>query len=243
MKENNIKKTIKKIIPIIVFTSLMVALTLILWPEIRKLSSEEGRAAFKSFIDSLGIWGVGIGTGLVLIQTLVAFIPGEPVELMMGIAFGPWLGTAVCLVGNLIGAILIYCFVKAVGKPYVKKILGNNDFKKLKFLEDERRIELFALILFIIPGTPKDALLYVFPFSSIKKLPYFLISTVARIPSVITSTILGDSVFEGEFLTAAIVFAVTLVLSFTGIILGNVILKRKENKGESDGNSEDESTW
>ena len=65
-----------------------------------------------------------------------------------------------------------------------------------------------SAILFFIPGTPKDALTYIAPLAPMGTLKYLLITTLARIPSVVTSTVLGDRVAEGDYTAAIIVFAV-----------------------------------
>ena len=234
------KELIKKLIPIIIIVAIALALTLIFLPEIKKLLSEEGREEFKDFIDSLGAFGWLIGLLIVLLQIFVAFIPGEPVELFMGYAFGSWLGTAICLLGSLIATVVIYYLVKMLGQPYVRKITGKEAILKYKFLKDEKKIELAVVILFIIPGTPKDLLLYVFPFTKIKKGSYFVLSTFARIPSVVTSTFLGGSIAKGNYLAAIILFAATALVSVIGIILGNRIINKRseslshlpENKNE-----------
>ena len=41
----------------------------------------------------------------------------------------------------------------------------------------------FLFLLFFIPGTPKDVLIYLGPFLPVRPHAFFLISTLARIPS------------------------------------------------------------
>ena len=55
------------------------------------------------------------------------------------------------------------------------------------------------LILFLIPGTPKDLLVYVAGLLPIKPIKFILISTFARFPSVITSTLAGDRLAIGDW--------------------------------------------
>ena len=55
------------------------------------------------------------------------------------------------------------------------------DLKKYKFLQDPMKIEMTVFILFFIPGTPKDALIYLAPLIPISPIKFFLIATFARI--------------------------------------------------------------
>lgn len=234
MEENkekiNVKELIKSLLPILVLLCVAIVLTVIFLPEIRALGTDEGRESFKSFIDGLGVFGWLFGLLIVLLQIFIAFIPGEPVELIMGYTFGSWLGTFICLLGSFIGAAVIYVAVKKLGMPFIKRALGNDDLTRYKFLSNERQIELVTLLLFLIPGTPKDVLLYLIPLTPINPIKYLLIVTFARIPSIVSSTFLGDSVANGDYLVAIIVFLITAVISILGLVLGNKYIERKNQK-------------
>ena len=67
-----------------------------------------------------------------------------------------------------------------------------------KFFRDSKNVELVMTILFIIPGTPKDLLVYLGGLLPIKPLRFILISTFARFPSVISSTLMGSSILKGN---------------------------------------------
>ena len=97
-------------------------------------------------------------------------------------------------------------------------------------MQNQKRVELTVFLLFFIPGVPKDVLVYMAPFLPIKPVRFFVIATIARIPSVITSTVLGDQLIEGNIISSIIVFAVTAVVSIAGILFHNFYIKKKEAK-------------
>ena len=219
--DKNVNNTLKNLLPVAIFVVVLVALTFAFLPQIKELATPEGREKFKIFIDSLGFGGWLVTLAIQILQILVAFIPGEPVELVLGYVWGPWLGTFTCLLGIFIGTATIYIFVKKFGSKFVSRAVGDKDLTRYKFLSTKSRAELTVFILFFIPGTPKDALTYIAPIAPIPTASYLLITTLARIPSVVTSTLLGDSIAEGNYLMAIIVFAVTAVISILGIVLEN----------------------
>lgn len=227
-KKLNIKELLKNSLPIIIFILLLLALTLIFLPEIKKLGTEEGREAFGQWIDGLGFGGWLVSLGIQLLQIFVAFIPGEPVELLLGYLWGPWLGMLTCLIGIFIGTLTIFLLVRRFGMPFVKKIVDTDDLTKYKFLANKNKLELTVFVLFFIPGTPKDALTYIAPIAPISPIKYLLIATFARIPSIITSTILGDSIAEGDYILAVAVFVITAIISVLGIIFGNKFIEKKQ---------------
>jgi uncharacterized membrane protein YdjX (TVP38/TMEM64 family) len=226
------KHIFKSSLPIIIFVLLLAALTLIFWPYVKELGTDKGRAEFKAWVDGLGFGGWLVSLGIQLLQIFIAFIPGEPVELMLGYVWGPWLGTLTCLIGIFIGTLTIFLLVRKLGMRFVKRVVGTDDLAKYKFLSDPGRVEITVFILFFIPGTPKDALTYIAPIAPISPIKYLLIATFARIPSIITSTIMGGSLAEGEYIVAIIVFAVTALISLGGIIFGNKYIKYRQRKNE-----------
>lgn len=228
-KRSRTKEIIKNAIPIAIFFALMAMLTFIFWPYIKELATDEGRAAFKEWVDGLGFWGWLVTLGIQLLQIFVAFIPGEPVELMLGYVWGPWLGMLTCLIGIFIGTLTIFLLVRKLGIKFVRGVVGTDDLRKYKFLSNQNRVDITVFVLFFIPGTPKDTLTYIAPLAPIGAVKYLLISTLARIPSIITSTLLGDSIAEGKYLMAIIVFVVTAVISVLGIIFGNRFVQNRQN--------------
>ena len=229
----NVNQTLKNLFPIIVFVVVIFVLTLIFLPEIKRLATDDGREAFKEWVDGLGFWGWLAALGIQLLQIFVAFIPGEPVELLLGYVFGSWLGTATCLLGIFIGTLVIFLLVRRLGMPFVTRAVGTDDLTKYKFLSSPKKVELTVFVLFFIPGTPKDALTYIAPIAPITPVKYLSITTFARIPSVITSTLLGDSIAEGNYTLAIIVFVITALISLVGIFFGNKFVEKKSEDGKT----------
>ena len=81
----------------------------------------EDPAAFQEMVDSYGFAGRLIFVGMVVLQVLVAFIPGEPIELAAGYAFGFWEGTILTLLGFLIGSWLVFLLVQKFAERYASR--------------------------------------------------------------------------------------------------------------------------
>ena len=231
---NNKKELIKKSVPLIIFLLMLILATVFLLPQVSTLATEEGREKFKAYIDGIGVFGWFVTLGIQLLQIFIAFIPGEPIELMLGFVWGPWIGLLTCLLGILIGTAVIFLLVRKLGRPFVRKVVGDKDLSTYKFLSDPRKLDLTVFILFFIPGTPKDALTYITALSPINPVRYLIIATVARIPSIITSTLLGDSLAEGNYVMAIIFFAVTAIVSVAGIIFGGKFVGNKRKNHETE---------
>ena len=176
---------------------------------------------FKEWIDSYGIIGRIIYVLVVTLQVIVAVIPGEPFEIAGGYCFGLLEGTLLCLAGITLGSIIIFMFVRKFGHYFVEIFIKKETLEKLSFLKNPRKLNALTFIIFAVPGTPKDLLTYTVGLTDMDIKTWAIISFIARIPSVITSTYAGASLGEKDYTRTIIIFTVTLLISFIGILIYN----------------------
>lgn len=229
MKKTNKAKIIKLIALILVIAILTIA-TIYMIPIMKEIKTPEGQAQFKEKITNSGITGVLILFGLELAQVVLAILPGEPIEILAGICFGPIWGTIFLMVSVFIVTCLIYFLVKKFGRDFIYEFFPKEKVDKLensKLLRDEKKIELVMIILFLIPGTPKDLLVYIGALLPMKSSRFIAISTLLRFPSIISSTILGDNILAGKWKVGVLAYAITFLITFIVIFIVNKIDKNK----------------
>ena len=149
---------------------------------------------------------------LIAAQIFLAFLPGEPLELAAG-SIG---GTLLCLVGSLLGTALVYLLVQRYGKRLVSVFFKQEQLNEFNGVLKKRNSMLWIFLLFLIPGTPKDIMTYVVSLSNVALGKWLLLTTVGRIPSIVTSTFLSGSLKEGNFIMAAGVAIFTILLVIAG---------------------------
>lgn len=181
---------------------------------------------FRIWIQAQGVWGYLTYIGIMMLQVVVAFVPGEMIEVGAGYAFGAIGGMLVCLAGAAAGSAVIFAFTKRFGIKMVEAFIPKKKMESMKFIQCSKRLNLLTFVVFFIPGTPKDLLTYFMGVTSMKTSTFLLLSTVARIPSVITSTIVGNAIGMKDYVFALIVFGVTGLISLIGILIYNQISKR-----------------
>lgn len=239
-RNNKNKKTIIKIIMIVLFLAAMVIMTVQFLPLIKNITDEAGREAYIKQIHDGGFLGWLAVVGLQALQILVALIPGEPIEVFAGVAYGTWGGLATCLVGCFIGTTVVFYLVRLLGYSFVEAIVEKKDLKKFSFLKNEKKLEQLTFAIFLIPATPKDVFTYLAGLTNIKPIKFILIATFARIPSIITSTIAGSALGDGQWITFGIVYGITAIMVAAGLIINNRMMKRRENKQTEEKISENE---
>lgn len=173
-----------------------------------------------AFVSRLAMLGINI------VQVLLAFLPGEPVELASGYAFGFWEGTALCLVASGLATSAIYWATRRWGWKLVGLFFDRSLFDRFSWLKSAKRLELIMLIVFLIPGTPKDFLTYFAGLTNMRFLPVVLIATFGRIPSIVTSTIAASAVGSGNWPLVAC----TLVASAFLLAVGGLMYRRLRSR-------------
>ena len=186
---------------------------------------------FRAWVDSSGFISRVIFVGMVVFQLIIALIPGEPLEMGAGYAFGAVEGTILCIIGCVIGSALVFLFVRRFGVKLVEVFFPREKIRSLRFLQDSRRLDLLTFIVFFIPGTPKDLLSYFIGLTDMKLGTWLCITAVARIPSIVTSTVTGDALGLKDYQFALIAFGVTLALSLAGILVYRRLSARRHPNG------------
>ena len=183
---------------------------------------------FQAWVDRSGIWGRLMLVGMVYLQVIVALIPGEPLELAAGYAFGMVEGTLLSMAGIVLGSAVIFLLVQRFGSKLVEVFFSEKDLKRLSFLKNPKKTKVLAFILMMIPGTPKDMLSYFAGLTPLTLKEWLGIVVIARSPSLVTSTISGGAAGEQNYILAAASLAVTLMLSGIGVVYYRKICKDQE---------------
>ena len=224
MKKKLSQKTFAWIVIGLVVAAVAAVCVLVGIPMVRFVSEPE---QFRVWVDGHGIWGRVVFTAMVFFQVVVALIPGEPFEIVAGYAFGAVEGTILCMLGATLGSICVFLLVRKYGKRVVGLFFKEEQLEKLTFLKSSAKRELLFMIIFIIPGTPKDLLCYFAGMTDMPFTAWLLICSLGRFPSLITSTIGGDALGTQSYLSAAVVFGVTLLISGLGILVYNKFCQKK----------------
>lgn len=195
-----------------VFIAIAVALTVLLMPVFTKLAEPDAQARFEAWVGSLGPAGVLVMLGIQVLQIVVAVIPGEVVQVMAGVMYGTWGGLALCLSGSFVASALVFAMVRRLGRDFVIRLFGEDKLDRFSFLNDSSKLETLVFILFLIPGMPKDLLTYLVPLMPIGLGKFMLLSTIARIPGMVASTLVGSSITDANWPLIIGVFAVVIVV-------------------------------
>lgn len=142
-------------------------------------------------------------------------------------------GTLFITISVFITTTIIVLLVKKYGKDFIYNFFDKKRIDKIensKLFKNTKTIEILVCILFFIPGTPKDLIVYLGGLLPIKPIRFILISTFVRFPSVISSTLAGANISVGKWEISAIVYLVTFIITGIVIFIINKFDKKKITK-------------
>lgn len=220
-------KRIAVIVGLLAFTAGFAALCVRLGPE--ALAFVADAPAFRAWVNDAGVMSRIAFVAANMAQVVFAFLPGEPLELAAGYAFGAVEGTLLCLVASALGTAVVMMLVRTFGVRMVALFFPPEKISSLRWLRDSRRFELMLFLVFLIPGTPKDLLTYVAGLGKSSVGRIVAITTVGRIPSIVSSTLAAGAFGDGNYAGAAIVAVLTLVLVGIGLIAYRALAAREQS--------------
>lgn len=175
-----------------------------------------------SFLEEYKTGSIYVYIGLQIIQLVLAFIPGQFVQFAGGYAYSFWPGYLLSLIGTIIGTSIAFGLAAFLGRDAIHVIFGEKSIGKFVNHLNSKRAFLIILVLFIIPGFPKDLITYAAGVSKIRLKPFLLLSIVGRTPAMMATIMMGSMMRKGSYL-GVVILATAAVLLFA-----ICIIKRKE---------------
>ena len=212
--------TTKKILAIVLFgfaLLLFVTLSIVVGKPMVTFASQP--EIFRKFMEEKGILGILLFIGMLIVQVVVALIPGGPFEVAAGYAFGVVKGTIICSLGITIGSMIVFALVRKFGRSFIELFFSKEKIDSVKvFNSNDKSIMLFFLLM-LIPGAPKDLLSYLAGLSTMRVDTWFLITLVGRLPFILLSVMSGSALNDKKYVVFGIVMMVIIALYTAGIIL------------------------
>lgn len=148
------------------------------------------RETFQNFINSFGHWGPIAIIGSVVLEVIVAPIPGYIPAITAGFIFGPILGSIYTYIGNVIGTMIVFFVARKCGKKIIERFIKKDRLEKYE--KTITRHENYLLVFYFFPIVPIDIISAAFGLSKIHFKKFFFVSSIGFVLYSIVSTNFGD---------------------------------------------------
>lgn len=207
---------------IILIAGLLIFFSIKYASEITRLVSNPKK--FRDFILSYGQLSSLVFILFQVIQVVIAFIPGEVVQIAGGYIYGTLLGTLYSLIGITVGCVIVFFTVRLLGFHLVKQLVSENKLQKFYDLINKPGSEFVIFLLFFLPGLPKDVLVYICGLTPVKPLQFFIIIIAARLPAMVGASFIGANIQRENYYAAITITVISCVLFVIGFLFKDKII-------------------
>ncbi|MEK4519055.1 VTT domain-containing protein [Paenibacillus sp. FSL H8-0122] len=181
---------------------------------------------FRDYILSTGKLGPVMLVLFQILQTVIAPIPGEVVQIAGGYIYGTTLGAVFVTGGMLLGAMIAFYFTRFLGGSFIDSLLQRDKFKWMRGMMDNNKFSVFLFIIFIIPGLPKDMFIYAAGLTTMKPLRFFTILLIARFPWLLASVSIGANIYHKNYGPTIVISAISVLAFIFGLIYKDKLIHR-----------------
>ncbi|MGG5460179.1 TVP38/TMEM64 family protein [Clostridium sp. B9] len=182
----------------------------------------------RSYFQRFGAWSAVIFFLFQVVQVVIFFIPGEVIQAAGGYLFGTIGGTLLSFFGIAVGSAVLFYICQKFGKKLVQRFVPKDMFDRLEKILNSPKFKLILVILFFVPGAPKDSLIMVCALSNITLKHFIIFSMIGRIPALTASSLVGANLAQGNMAIVIIVSIIALIACGLGVIFRKDIYKYVE---------------
>ncbi len=188
-----------------------------------KLSASERVLALQHYFQEAGFFAPVAYVIFVIVEVIVAPIPGLMLYAPGGLIFGPWPGGFLAIIGNTIGAGISCALVRSAGSGWLEKISANTSMEKLQE-QLNRRGFWMILLLRLNPLTSSDLLSYGAGLTRIPTWHVMLATGIGMTPLCFAQSWLSDGIFNRwPGLIWPLIIAGLLYLGAIAVILSRML--------------------
>ncbi|ETA80737.1 TVP38/TMEM64 family protein [Youngiibacter fragilis] len=220
------KKGISMLVVMLIIAAIVI-LVINLLPLLRTISDHiADEEALSREIREYGTKGVVIMAGLQVLQIITIVFPSAAVQILAGLTYGILNGLVICIAGYVAADTLIFILVRRIGATFDFHITKPKWRVRLdeSILKNADSFGWIAFMMYLIPGIPNGILPYIFARSSIPLPRFLLLNIVALSPSILMCSIVGERIAKGDYITAAAVTFIQIMLAVLGYVFRDRII-------------------
>jgi len=164
-------------------------------PVLGLLAVISDRAAVIAYLQQFGLWGPALLTLFLILQVIVAAIPGHALMIGGAYVYGFTTGFFINLISTVGASQCAYALARWAGRPVVVRLAPAHVLDKWNKAADQKGA-IFFFFAFMLPIFPSDVMNFVAGLSSLSPKRFLAANFLGRLPGVILLTSIGAYGFE-----------------------------------------------
>ena len=153
------------------------------------------REAVAAYLDQFGMWAPLLLGIILVLQVIVAAIPGHALMVGGGYVFGFVPAIILSLSMTVLGSQIGFMLARWAGRPLVEKLAPVDLLDKWYDVSAKKGL-IFFMVAFMLPIFPADVMNYIAGLSSLSTRRFFVANLIGRLPGVILMTAIGAYGFQ-----------------------------------------------
>jgi uncharacterized membrane protein YdjX (TVP38/TMEM64 family) len=149
------------------------------------------REILAAYLQSYGTLGIFLIYVFLVIQVIIATIPGQAIMVTGGYLYGFWIGLVVSYTSTVITSQFCYELARRYGRPLVLKLAPAEIVDKWAVRAERQGIPFF-IFSFTTPIFPADVMNFVAGLSGLSGRKFLIANVIGRLPSAIVFTLIGS---------------------------------------------------
>ncbi|SHJ19313.1 TVP38/TMEM64 family protein [Parasporobacterium paucivorans] len=190
--------------------------------------------ALRTFVQSYGGFGFVVFILLQTLNVMTVFIPADVIlNLLGGYVYGAPMVFLLSMIGIMFGAICAFRISRLLGSDLIKRFVSQDRINHISNMLNSKNGFIGMLIVYLIPGIPKDLMMYVAGFMPVKASRLFVVYFISRIPATLIEASIGAQIHErnkmGIIMTSiGLIIFIVVVIRLQIIYKKNSFSKQKE---------------
>jgi len=208
-------KTLKIVVFLAIIAGVPIMLFLI-YPDFGRILTD--RDALTDFLAANEGQNVIVYLAIQIVTVIIGLPIGQVINFAGGLIFGTPLAFLLSLGGTAVGTFTAFNIARHLGKEFVLMLFREKNVAKFTQMMDTSKAYVVVILIYLIPGFPKDIFTYAAGLSNLKALPFTMTAIVARSPAILATLLfagfLRDSNFVGVGIVVAVVAAFLVFIIF-----------------------------
>lgn len=145
-----------------------------------------------------------------VLQVIITILPGQFVQAAGGYVFGIPLTMLYTLIGIVLGSSASFWIARLAGQRPMRILFGDEKIDKYCGILNSSNGKKVILLLYLIPGVPKDFVTYAAGLADIRFGSFIISSTIARFPAICGSILTGAFLRSKNYIGLGILWCVIL---------------------------------
>jgi len=160
---------------------------------------------------------------IIVILVAITGLPiGQVVNFTGGLIFGTALAYGLSIGATAAATFIVFHIARYFGRDFVMMVFKEKNVAKFVDMMDSAKAYAVIILIYLIPGFPKDAFTYAAGLTRLRAVPFTLTAAIARSPGMLATLLLAGFLRENNYIgVAAVVAVVAAFLIF-------VLVRRKQ---------------